>query len=207
MKHQSRNWGWLYLIAGVWAVIFIALVIWKVSSPPGSTPPPQQTPAVQAPAKADPMVAVMVEDGIECRYCGSLVGTTRTPEMWPKSEVISHTRINKRDRIDKRTGKPLVSSDRDFSKGICTSPTCRKAAKIQKAHLGWDDNTCYLIAKHQIAEGFTAEQVRAGWGRPEHVNNWGGVEQWVYYDGNGMVYFDESGTVTDIQTMHTRSRF
>ncbi len=74
--------------------------------------------------------------------------------------------------------------------------------KIWAKHRDWSDATCEMIAKRHVFVGMTAEQMRASWGAPDHINSTITAnrrhEQWVY-GSSQYVYFDD-GVMTSLQT-------
>ena len=76
------------------------------------------------------------------------------------------------------------------------------AGKIWVKHRDWSRSVCWSIARHEITVGMTSEQVRAAWGKPNHINSTITAnrrhEQWVY-DSGSYVYF-EGGIMTSLQT-------
>jgi hypothetical protein len=79
-----------------------------------------------------------------------------------------------------------------------------KAGKIWKKHPTWSKDDCETISKRQVHMGMSDEQVRAAWGRPDHINVTvtGTVrhEQWVW-GSSQYAYFDD-GVLRSIQQTH-----
>jgi hypothetical protein len=76
-----------------------------------------------------------------------------------------------------------------------------KAGKLWNKHQGeWSPEDCRLILKGEIQVGMLTSEVRAAWGKPNHVNTSmyasGTREQWVYSD-TSYVYF-EDGVMTSL---------
>jgi len=78
-----------------------------------------------------------------------------------------------------------------------------KMSKIERImeKYGCDEGTARLIHERRVKLGMTAEQARAAWGNPWHVNrsvgSYGVHEQWCYSTGN-YLYF-EDGILTSWQ--------
>lgn len=74
------------------------------------------------------------------------------------------------------------------------------AGKLWQKHKDWHRQYCEAIVKHKVMTGMNPEQVRAAWGRPEHINRTvipgRTTEQWVY--GDTYLYFDD-GLLTSWQ--------
>jgi hypothetical protein len=74
------------------------------------------------------------------------------------------------------------------------------SGRLWKKHKDWSRDFCDAIVKRKVMTGMNPEQVRAAWGRPEHINRTvipGHTdEQWVY--GDTYLYFDD-GILTSWQ--------
>jgi hypothetical protein len=74
------------------------------------------------------------------------------------------------------------------------------AGKLWQKHKDWDRQYCDAIVNRKVMSGMNPQQVRAAWGRPEHINRTvipgHTAEQWVY--GDTYLYFDD-GILTSWQ--------
>lgn len=76
-----------------------------------------------------------------------------------------------------------------------------KAGKLYKKHPDWPPAECDAIAAGKVSMGMTADQVRAAWGKPEHINTTvtagGKHEQWVW--GSSQYAYFQDGILTSVQ--------
>jgi hypothetical protein len=70
-----------------------------------------------------------------------------------------------------------------------------KGRTVRAAHRDWPVDICNYVAKRQIVEGMTREQVRAAWGRPTHITKeeaaGASQEVWLYgalYNGSRCIF-------------------
>lgn len=84
---------------------------------------------------------------------------------------------------------------------MAKSPKTAKAAKLCELHQDWPLGACEAVVARKIHIGMTTAQVRASWGKPEHVNRtvnqYGHSEQWVY--SCQYVYFEDDDKVSSFQ--------
>ncbi len=76
-----------------------------------------------------------------------------------------------------------------------------KAGKVWERHQTWPPKICESVARREVYVGMAAEQVRAAWGKPDHINttSTGTVEheQWVW--GSSQYAYFEDGFLTSVQ--------
>ena len=113
-------------------------------------------------------------------------------EEAPKvSEEVSKSELDR--KAAEETAKAAAREEAGFLK--------TSAGKVWQKHKDWDRDICKVVAGRMVRIGMTAEQVRAAWGKPGHINSTiyrsGTHEQWVYRDSQ-YVYL-EDGVVTSLQ--------
>lgn len=78
----------------------------------------------------------------------------------------------------------------------------QKAKKYIKAHPNIDKKIKDMILAGEISVGMSREEAKASWGEPEDINrtvgSFGVHEQWIYFGGEILVYF-ENGRLTGWQ--------
>lgn len=85
--------------------------------------------------------------------------------------------------------------------------TLTEAGKaVKAAHADWPNNVCNLVAKRQVIEGMTREQVQAAWGRPSRTSREEGagssLETWLYAwkDGSTRCVFGNDKVISLART-------